>query len=352
MKFALIISILFSSQLSALEVEKNDGKIVLKDVSCDKVADIAKSIAEWTKNTKEKDSCPPLSKPQRKSRGLGKCELDITNCIPAHVAKYQGVRPESAGPNCWNLALVMKGILPNLRYTTPEEMAFYMNPPLCRQLKNDEAKIPGDLGAIRAISGNSSKEYHGFIYISDKVAYSKNGYSTANPYTLQTLENVYDVYGVPGKKECRENELNYSKQCNRAASYFRCISMDEYLKQNPNTPEKIMSALNTIKDFEGCVESRAFTGSEFSDAATAVITDSSKALAFYLEEELKANQSENTENTEDQEKRNFLLGSLQLKLSAVAEQLRNLQDYGLSNEVREFANNIKKSLDELKGNTI
>jgi hypothetical protein len=261
------------------------------------------------------------------------------------VKKYQSVNPTFAGPNCWNLALVMKGILPNLRYSTPEEMAFYMQPPLCRQLKNNEAKMPGDVGAIRELNNSSTEEYHGFIYISEEVAYSKNGYMNANPYALQTLDNVFNVYGVTNKNECKQNELGPSSQCRIAVSYHRCISMDQYLKENPNTPKEILTSLNTIKNFEGCLEARAIKNQPFNEKAQDVLENSAKALTFYLEKELKTNKQS---NPIDQEKRNFLLGSLQLRLLAMSQQLSNTYDGGLSNATNNLAINIDKSLKELK----
>jgi hypothetical protein len=201
MKFIVINFFFLSLKLNAFEIVRNENKVLLRDTSCYKVREMASTLLAWTKNIGEDKNCTPLTNAKMSVESGGACELEITQCIPDHVAEFQGVHPRFYGPNCWNLALVMKKILPNLRYTTPEEMAFYMRPPLCRQLKNDEKKIPGDLGAIRDVYEKNAIESHGFIYISENMAYSKNGYSNEQPYSLQKLENVYKVYGVPNKSE-------------------------------------------------------------------------------------------------------------------------------------------------------
>jgi hypothetical protein len=220
-----------------------------------------------------------------------------------------------------------------------------MRPPLCRQIKDNEKKIPGDVGAIRELNSTKSEEYHGFIYISDKIAYSKNGYLNSSPYSLQTLDNVLNVYGVPDRNECRKNELNYNANCGKSASYFRCISMDQYLKQNPNLPKQLITTLNTVRSLEDCVESRAISGKAFPTQAVDVVNDSTKAITFYLEQELKKDKSK---NKEEEAKRNFLLGSLQLRLLAISDQLYNTKDNQLLNEVDNFSKEMLKSLIKLR----
>ena len=73
------------------------------------------------------------------------------------MAKYLGTRPEVAGPNCWNFALALRGLLPSLRFTSDDEFTFYLRPPLCRPFRNDEKRLPGDIGAIRrkTVDGDS-----------------------------------------------------------------------------------------------------------------------------------------------------------------------------------------------------
>lgn len=226
--FIVLVSCLFMSNSIAFKIKREGQEIYIIDQSCRTVTEISIALSEWTKSIGEKRECP-IEKQSPQMELTGKCVYNITNCIPSHVAKYEGVNPQESGPNCWNMSLVFKEILPALRYSTPEEMSFYMNSPLCRMLKKDEKRVSGDIGAIRVINEGNFKEFHGFIYISDKIAYSKNGFHKSSPYSLQSLDNVYSVYDVTEKSQCRANELNSSLDCDIATSFYRCISMKEYL---------------------------------------------------------------------------------------------------------------------------
>jgi hypothetical protein len=342
--FCFILFNLFLIQVSALDFKRTGDQIYLSDPSCDEVASANKSLAEWKNNSQPNDrdnKCSPNQSPSKSPLEIGDCKLDITNCLPDHVQKYQGVWPKNRGPNCWNLALVMKNILPALRLTTPDEMTFYMRPPLCRPLKNEEKRLPGDVGAIRKSVEGQEEEIHGFIYVSEKIAYSKSGMSTLFPYSLRSLNDMYDGYKVSKAKECRQNDAPEPNNCEAKTSYFRCISMEQYLTENPKVPGELKDSFEKLSSFEKCFQSTVINGSPLSINAQTNLLDVSKALAVYLESELKKNNSSNDEQ------RTFLLGSLQLRLSAIAEQLGFTEYRPLGGVISQMANQLKKSISEL-----
>jgi hypothetical protein len=313
--FLLIFISLLSLNSEALEVKKENGRIIITDFSCSKLNRVVKDLETWTKNSHFTKSCP-ISYKQPSHVNLIKCGYDITDCVPDHVVKYYGDEP--LGPNCWNLALVLRNILPGLRYSSDEEMTFYMNSPLCRPLQNDEKKIPGDIGAIRELHPMKTgiRETHGFIYISDEITYSKNGYSYNDPYVLQSLEAVFKEFDVPRSKECRLNQSSPSKNCPQAASYFRCMSMEEYLEKTPESLMELKDASDGIGEFEKCLEQSKMTNNPINQRTVDNLQNTLDVLQNYLKKE-----KEEKKNFIDP-KDSFLLGSIQLKLENISLQLR------------------------------
>jgi hypothetical protein len=320
----LILCLLLSSSIPSFcqEITRVRDRIILSDRSCAVVMDVTKSLSDWMEKSihDKSKSCPiNLRSPVQKN---GKCTYDITDCVPDHVVKYQGVNPKYQGPNCFNLTLVMNNILPALRYVSPDEVAFYLNPPICRELKNEEKREAGDIGAIRQITVNKERtgamvdEYHAFVYISDKIAYSKNGYAQTSPYGLLPLEKVYELYNINKNKECRENELNPRADCKFVTSYFRCISMEEYLAQTKNVSVEVKNTFATLEGYEQCLEKKMMSATPVSAIAQNNVKDSVMALAVYLNAELEKNNTEQIKNKEQ----NFVLASIRLKLAAIADQ--------------------------------
>ncbi len=273
------------------------------------------------------------------------CKFDITDCVPDQVVKYHGANPKTDGPNCANLALVMSKILPSLRYSTPEEMSFYMRPPLCRQVKDGEQKEPGDIGAIREILDGDISESHSFVYISDQIAYSKNGSEKTTPYQLQSLNKIFSSYQVPARAECRKNEImDASASCGQAVAYFRCQSMEEYLSKTKNIPEKIRTAFNNLDSFENCLQTSEFNGKGLSKKALTNIQDTGKALLAYMEKAKSTGELSKLSKDE----RSFIIGSLQLRLQSIAEQMDSMvSDHykGMSSALSEMIN-FSQSFDQ------
>lgn len=291
----LLLSI--SAVAENFDITKKGGRLFLNDPYCKDGPAIMSSLKEWSANS----GLNTLNCQIPVKLGRTQCRHDITSCVPQHVVKYHLSHPENNGPNCWNLALVMKGIIPSMRYTSPEEMAFYMRPPLCQVIAANEKPKAGDIGAIRTAEHSKLKsELHGFIYISDKVAYSKNGLSRQAPYALQSLDHVYKEYGVP--------------QDGTSVDFFRCISFKEYLEKNNHIPAEIIKNFNLLSQYERCLERQTLARQTLPRSFQKNLTDVAMVLTHYLK---TAPESSNLKSDE----RTFLQASLQLRLQRMTDQL-------------------------------
>jgi hypothetical protein len=337
----LTLIILTSSARAEFGISKKNDRLLLQG-DCAESKSIYASLARWNSNMKTGKTCK--ENPTTRSQDSN-CNFDITDCVPDQVVKYHGANPKTDGPNCANLALVMSKILPSLRYSTPDEINFYMRPPLCRQLKDGENKEPGDVGTIREIQDGEVSESHSFIYISEKISYSKNGAEKDVAYQLQPLNKVFSSYDVPDRAECRKNEItDKSANCGQAVAYFRCQSMEEYLAKTKNIPKKIRAAFNRLDSLESCLESSEFSGKGLSKNAVSNIHDTSKALLAYM------NQAKSTGelNKLSKSEKEFIIGSLQLRLQSIAEQMDMMvsDNYkGMSSALSEMIN-FTQSFDE------
>jgi hypothetical protein len=317
----LFLNILFTFQSFAqeLKVERVNDELFLKGKNCELVKKQIMSLEQWNKVSSDKDC--NISKGDYKEHILNNkksCKVNISTCVPEHVKKYHSRSPEVYGPNCWNLSLVMANILPNLRLSTPEEMEFFMKPPLCRAIKENEKKLPGDIGAIRNEEG---EEIHGFIYVSEELVYSKNGTNKASPYALQSINDMNEIYFKEYPEKCKKYEI--SSNCTPVQKFFRCISMKEYLEnestnstENENENEFVLPSLENLECHIG---NSSFNKSVFGNQeALSLISKSMKALDFYINEELK------TDIKQQSEKEIFILTSTKLRIDSIMTHLQTV----------------------------
>lgn len=222
MRIFTLMCFLMILDLSALELKRtSSGELFLHAKSKKILNEELLALESWTVKTSNSCSFGDI-----KRKFPGGFKVNVTNCLPSHVRLYHHVKPEIAGPNCWNLSLVMADLVPSLRFSTREEMKFYMNEPFCSLVSNEEGREAGDIIAIRK---NNNREVHGMVYISDRLVYSKNGYSKRKPYAIQELENVLEIYKVSSVKKCFSNQSSTEEGCNPYVQFYRCQSLDSYL---------------------------------------------------------------------------------------------------------------------------
>ncbi len=254
----LILVFVFSQALWAeydygfngkIQVIQKGSEIFIQGRDCQQLKVEADALMSWTQKVKE------AAKSEKCSCSGSICLQKVTAQIPAFAQDKQFKRSKENGPNCWNATLVASKIVPQVRYTSDEEMHFWMTSPLCREKKMNEPLSPGDVIAIR---DHDNGEVHGFTHLSDNLSFSKNGFNRDMAYSLQDPEFVFDLYEVP--KECRR-KVGEPEECSSWANYFSCQSMDEYLKKHPIKNKELKQTLKDINAIECDISEIAFGGS-------------------------------------------------------------------------------------------
>lgn len=218
-------------------------------------------LAQWKAKLDERpyrapkrdEKCAPTT--PTSEAPFAKYALRLDDAVPGLLKRVEGICPTAPGPNCWNATLVASEILPHLRYAEHYEMSFWMNSPLCRAVKAREKLAPGDVIAIRY----HGEEEHGFVYLSEEMSFSKNGYTTDSSYELQSPRDVFNLYEVP--TDCRRADPNSSVdrfRCPRQANYFRCQSLGSYLKTYPQLAKKYRCMTEQFSKLEAKVSRSAF----------------------------------------------------------------------------------------------
>src|SRR5262249_24904282 len=145
LKVLLSGPILFAGAPSgAIVVEKRKSDIILKSSICQELEETIPALVEWTRKV---DGTAPAVSPQLINTKTG-CELVATSILPKHVRRFQGFSTAKSGPNCFNLALVMSGILSEHRYVDFTEMDALLKSPRCQKIPWSERPSPGDIGVI------------------------------------------------------------------------------------------------------------------------------------------------------------------------------------------------------------
>lgn len=188
-------------------------------------------------------------------------ELSSMSLASARLSRLVGINPTLEGPNCWNLALNAAGVESSIRYTSSYEMEFFSKSQLCKQLKNTEPRKKGDIGLIRrsvlsARTGHSNRaknyekipysersvfsfdnmggrDIHAFVLISSEQVLSKNGPNRNEPFQVQSLQSVYERYGVATHdiSYCLNNEMD-SSCLEKGTEFFRCSSLDAFVARS------------------------------------------------------------------------------------------------------------------------
>lgn len=223
-----------------IRIERKDGKIFVAGPKCDFLNKEAKAMAQWSQKLKEKTKESSCSCP-----GDGTyCYKDITDIAPDFVVAHHDKRAQVMGPNSFNAALQSSKILTQARYTSGTEMNFWMNSPLCRERGANEPLSPGDLGLIR---NKKDGDVHGFVHVTENLAFSKNNFQTNQPYALQLPEEIFDHHNVP--KECRKIS-GIPAQCSSWINFFSCKTLDEYIKEKPIKSQDAKKAFEQLSDIE------------------------------------------------------------------------------------------------------
>lgn len=297
-----------------LNFHRNKKKVSVGSNNCAEIQSLVDALSAWKIKTDNYICRGTVSENKRNF----KCSIDIEDCLPENIRNYFAKKATEAGPNCFNTGLVFSGLLPNLRYSTSEEIGFYMNSELCKKRGPEEKPSPGDLGLISMVGINQDRPMvysgqHAFIYLSEDFVYEKMDSRRTSPFTIARKAETLKSYGLNPDESADENKI-YNK-INREVSYYQCVSVSQYLTETPNVPEELMSLWNKMLVEESCIEKFTMDRTPLRASSIKNIIDVSKALTSYLQEIKKE------PGKYDEEKSKFMIGSLQMKLKSISSAL-------------------------------
>lgn len=263
-----------------------DEKKYLFQPSCAAAEAYASDIKIWMQSRGETCSYSKPVPQEMFSNMENWCYTDVTECLPKSILSFYGHQNQIKGPNCYNAALMMAGIVPGLRYVSDGEIEATLNSPLCQSVKG--AALPGDIGIIfsKDLDTNKIEYSHAYLQVSERIAFSKNGLGNA-PYILTPQKSMQDRYSVGKNLECPNDEGKEPpsrRKCDNFTSHFRCQTFEDYFQSN-NLPKGLQSIFDSLNSIEGCL-------SEFSKGKLQVLSvsaqknimDSVSAITQYLEE--------------------------------------------------------------------
>lgn len=330
----LQLAAIWPFMVCSFEIQRQGTLVFIKSNECKEVQSISQSILSWKQKT-DAITCKLNLVEQNKQ-----CSIEVSQCLPENIKNYFGKNSSEGGPNCHNAGLVYMRILPNLRYTTSEEISFYMNSDLCKKRGLKEKPSVGDLGLISmAGEGQQHHAQHSFIYLSEEFVYEKPNQNKESPFTIAHKRNTLSEYGLNEHETANDNP-SY-KGIDRKVTYYHCISTNEYLGENPDVPQLLIRLWDDMDSAEKCLESFTMSIIPLSEMAKENILNIAKALTIYLKTE------RTQEARHNKEKSQFMIASLQMKLKSISENLPpNRYIKKTDDELVRFSENLSKVLKE------
>ena len=203
-------------------IRNAEGKITLTGPHCNELVEQELSLRNWTMNFKE---TPGAKNTPIRTINNEDCQLVVHDSVPSIIKKIQDFKSSWNGPNCWNTTLFLTQLNSVIRFTSDQEMSFWMDSPYCRELAETETAQPGDLIAIRRsqpIAQRQFEEVHGMIFISEALVFSKNTSSSMSSYHIQRGSLIYQNFHVDDS-DCLKVK-GHPSRCHIWANYFRCKS--------------------------------------------------------------------------------------------------------------------------------
>lgn len=225
----LIPALSFANSSGLINVVRvPDGTISLNGPSCKELTVQDTALQYWSRVLGEQLGIPSVATENLEG---SRCTLDITPSVPSVVRWLQDFKTNYNGPNCWNSVLRVAHLISGFRFSSPEEMTFWMNSPYCHLLSENESSLPGDIIAIR---DKDASEIHGMFFISEDLVFSKNTSSRMSRYGIQRANLVYQTFRLD-ELRCRKRQ-GPSLDCNRYSSHYRChnVGLDRTDFENKN----------------------------------------------------------------------------------------------------------------------
>ncbi len=246
---------------SSPRVERDEsGRLILTARDCKETLKTVAALGAWLERSQPVTTSCTVDEKDLIKNSTDSCSYDVTACVPESVRELHDTFPAHSGPNCFNLALYTAGLNGGLRFASEEEMTLYMSSPFCHKLGTSEKPQPGDIGAIRTHPVNGMYEIHGFVYITEDLVYSKNTIDKGTSYSLQPTEDVYRYYPVGPARKCKGAYPYFLEDCAHKVDYFRCGSLDDYWKSQPELASISRPMLDRFAAFERRLEDFSVDG--------------------------------------------------------------------------------------------
>ncbi len=171
-------------------IRQNDRLLVISR-SLRQALSVLKDLESWAVASGDRPA-KPSPKPLAFPAIPGAVSIDVTDSVPSEAKLLTGTYTES-GPNCWNLALFTAGLTHGIFTVDEQEMAFWTQSPLARELSPEEPRRPGDMIVMRTNRG----EWHSAIWVSPDVVFTKNGASRDKPFRLMDRTEMNGIYLSP-----------------------------------------------------------------------------------------------------------------------------------------------------------
>ncbi|MBF0298609.1 MAG: hypothetical protein HQK51_07815 [Oligoflexia bacterium] len=267
-----------------VEINKESGRIYMQDESCELIIyHLSKLINNEDASNTLKKTCSSFNdKKSVKESGKLIYQIDLTNLLSKDIRE---LLLENNDPrrslNCWNAVLYFNKIIKSIHYTDGEEFSYIINSPLCKELDANKEPLdpllPGDIGVVAYQSGRKIEQQHAFIYLNDDFVFQKDG--PEGKWELTDIVGALLGYkskvagaisGAREKQKKDEKKLDMKKvsEINRDTlnkyrvqslfNFYRCISLDEYLKTKKPSKEA-MTLLETIEKEECALNKLAKT---------------------------------------------------------------------------------------------
>lgn len=270
--FGFLVIFIGSSTLAEVSFPYAENGRVVMTGSCRETKKELKAIKEWNKIVSGSSTCKEKVTKSGKIPFFKTCEMDITECVPDHVKKYHNKSASLSGPNCFNHVLVFLGLLPHLRYSSAEEIEFYMREPYCKKVAPTEPKKPNDLVVMMC----QGEPWHAYIRVSSKNIYSKNGRGSI--YELRNKKRTVRLYDALCEEEGKTT----------SSVTYRCSSQPkEFLKLLGEEMDDLQNNIQQVERIECQFEQAVLVEQFISDQNQKTITDTIEALAAYAKKELQ-----------------------------------------------------------------
>lgn len=347
------------SNVTLNRTSQNELELV---ASCAQIAARASELSAWTRRVEER-GCTLGPARQAGAR----CTQVVTDCVPNHVREFHGLKATQQGPNCFNHALVIAGVLPGLRNSTQEELQFYLTN-LCRPVPAGEPAKAGDIGLILDRRESPPWFHHAYVHISEALAYSKNSQDPSDPYAVQAMAPMKARFNVQASlrtEEQRDAEaLRIQKQTGREVEVsrcgkvtpvsnsseegagedsdncgtletYRCMSYDEYFANVVTARRTVFTkTIDQIEELECLTQKAVFSPSGFSEPITGLLSSGLEALTTYL----RQNAGQWPQATAEEKQ---LLKTLDMRIEAI------YTTYGMNKRDRTLLDFISKARHEL-----